>query len=177
MHALRFATIAATVLALCPAMAHLLQLPVRLGWSPELWVETTVIGGAYRMFGMIGGPLEVAAVLLSVALALVLRGREPGWGWTACGAALLVVSHALFWALVAPVNAEMAHWTMDRIPPDFAAWRAQWEYTHAARALLELGGFAALLWGCIRQLPRPGSPQRRSAWHASQPLGASDPGR
>jgi hypothetical protein len=35
------------------------------------------------------------------------------------------------------------------LPPDWSAWRTQWEYSHAARFALHLFGFVSLLLSLI----------------------------
>jgi hypothetical protein len=42
-----------------------------------------------------------------------------------------------------------AQWTANSLPPDWSAWRTQWEYSHAARFTLHFLGFMALLLSLI----------------------------
>jgi hypothetical protein len=52
-----------------------------------------------------------------------------------------------FFEIAAPVAA--APLTADTLPPDWAALRDQWEYTHAARALLQLAGLGFLVFSVL----------------------------
>ncbi len=160
MRDLRFGVLLVVALSMALPFAHLMEMPARLQWDAALWIETTVTGNVFRMFGTLGGAIEVAAVLAAVALALTLRMRGEDSGLAALGALLLVAAHAVFWVLVAPVNAEFAHWTPASYPSDWQAWRAQWEYSHALRALLEIGAFAALLGSSLHAVE---TPARRAA--------------
>lgn len=40
-------------------------------------------------------------------------------------------------------NAETGKWTANSLPSDWASWRAQWEYSHAARFVLHLSGIVS----------------------------------
>ncbi|HYZ87411.1 MAG TPA: hypothetical protein VE621_23550, partial [Bryobacteraceae bacterium] len=59
------------------------------------------------------------------------------------GAGCLAAAHAIFWTLVAPANRTMAAYDLDAIPAEWQRWRDQWEYSHAARAVLLTGALGA----------------------------------
>jgi hypothetical protein len=44
-------------------------------------------------------------------------------------------------------------WKARSIPRDWKEWRAQWEFSHAARFVLQLIGFGALLLSALRLQP------------------------
>jgi len=46
---------------------------------------------------------------------------------------------------IAPVNATLGAVTPDTLPPDWTNLRDRWEYTHAARALLQVIALGALV--------------------------------
>jgi hypothetical protein len=52
------------------------------------------------------------------------------------------------------MNAVMAGWTPGPPPDDFVAVRDQWEYGHAAIALIKLAGLSALLLSVLVETPR-----------------------
>jgi hypothetical protein len=84
-----FVAILLAALSLAPSYAHVLEAPPRLmQWSPALWREATVFNGQFRLFALVGGPVDVAAILACGALAATLRQRG------AAGALALV-----FWLL------------------------------------------------------------------------------
>ena len=112
-------------LSLGLSFAHVLEAPPRLNiWPPELWRETTVFNGQFKFFAVLGGPLDVAAVLLFAAAAL-----------------FYAVALALWFGLVAPANAIMATWTPGPVPADFHAVQLRWETGHMAMAAAKLIGF------------------------------------
>lgn len=68
------ATILVMALSLGPSFAHLLEAPPRLAtWTPELWRETTTFNGQFMWFAIVGGPLDVSAILSGAAMAFLLR--------------------------------------------------------------------------------------------------------
>jgi hypothetical protein len=162
MKTLRFVVPLVAALSMATTLAHLLEMPARLAWDAPLWIATTVTGGLFRMFGSVGAMFEVGAVVLAAVLAWQLRGLGRAFGLALAGAVLLVAAHLLFWLLVAPVNAEIATWTPGVFPADWASWRAQWEYSHALRALLQIAGFAALLGSALAELRRAPDPVRHA---------------
>ena len=72
---------------------------------------------------------------------------------TGADAALFALALATWSSVVFPVNTEMATWPSDGVPADWSAWRARWEYGHAARAVLQIGGLASLLLSVIIETP------------------------
>jgi hypothetical protein len=131
-------------LSLGPSFAHALESWPRLAiWSPDLWREATVFNAQYALFQYVGGPLDVAAVVLSAILAYLFRADQPKFG-------LAVTATVLFvWAVwVAPVNAILATWpqaaTPGPVPENFDDIRTRWESGHIVIAALKLLGFMAL---------------------------------
>ncbi len=158
----RFITFVLTSLSLGMAFCHLLQLPVRMRYDAELWRTTQ---NMYRFFGTVEAFIDVGATLSAIVLVFLARGRRPAIQWTLVGAALLVVAQATWWLFVMPVNARMAEWTAS-MPADWTRFRAQWEYAHAARAVLQLLGFTALVLSALVEtsIDRP----RDRAFHPGQ---------
>jgi hypothetical protein len=159
---LRFATLMVTALAMTTTVAHLLEMPARLSWEAPLWIETTVTGAVFRLFGTVGAVCEIAAMVCTVWLAFALR-RERDEVWPCTFAALgILAAHAVFWLWTAPVNAEMSTWTPDAFPQDWASWRLQWEVSHAARAVLEVSALALLVGSMVRRVPDSGTSPLRA---------------
>ena len=151
MTALRLVALVLAALSLGPSLAHALEAPPRLrNWPPELWRETTVFHGQYALFGMIGGPLEIATVGVPawIAVLAVQRGEVA---IPAVAAALLFATALVVWLLVVNrTNGVMATWRPGPLPADFAAVQRRWETGHLVMAGLKLAGFVALAWWAIR---------------------------
>jgi hypothetical protein len=141
---LRFVAVMLAALTLGMGFCHLMELPARMAWDQYLWVGSTVQGGLYRMFGTLGAAIDVAAVIMLIVLAYIMRQKDRGL--TALAAGLYVLALALWWTVVFPVNVELAKWVNGPVPADWLQWRARWEWGHAFNTLLQLIGFAALIW-------------------------------
>jgi hypothetical protein len=131
--------------------AHVLELPQRLQYDAELWVALTRPNALYRYFGVVGGPIEVAAVLGAIMLAAVLR-HERLSGRLALAAALFHSAALAAWAtIVAPANAAIGEWGRRGIPPDWETWRTRWELGHTFGFVLLTLGFCLLVLTLLRE--------------------------
>ena len=145
---LRTLTLLLSALTLGLTFAHLLEMPKKLGWDAELWVR--VQQSLYGYFGIVGGAVEVGAVVTAVVLAMLCaRQGLPSAG--ARPAAALFVLGLAEWALVVrAANAQIGQWTVGAEPADWQRWRLQWEWGHAGHFLLWFTGFVVLLTGSVR---------------------------
>ena len=150
----RFVAVLLAALTLGLGFCHLMQLPSRLAWDQFLWVGSTVQGGLYAMFGTVGALIEMGAVIVLALLAYFVREHgRPGFRLALAAAVLYALALLLWWVVVYPVNVELAKWVNGPVPDDWTAWRARWEWGHAVLALLELFGFAALVWSVLEDGP------------------------
>ena len=148
----RFMTIMFTALSLGPALAHLLEMPAKITFDGALWLE--LLHTLYPpAFGTAGAFFEVGALISAIVLTILVRKRHPAFVWTLFGALFLAASHAAFWVWVAPVNEAMAPLTPETLPANWMDLRNQWEYTHAARAVLQLIGLGALVFSLLVEIP------------------------
>lgn len=156
----RLLTIMLTALSLGPALGHLLELPAKMSYEGALWL--TVSQTLYATFGTVGAAFEVGAVVATVVLAIMVRQRRPAFGWTIFGAVCVVVSHAAFWIWLAPVNATISALTIETLPSNWLGLRNQWEYTHAARAVLQVIALGALVFSIHVEKPSIDSRDQRA---------------
>jgi hypothetical protein len=147
----RFITIMFTALSMGMAFCHLLEMPAKMTYDGKLWL--TLLQTLYGAFGTIGAFIEVGAVVTAVVLAFLVRHRRAAFGWTFVGALCLVAAHLAWWIWVAPVNATMAPLTPETLTADWMRLRDQWEYTHAARAVLQIIALAALVFSILIEIP------------------------
>lgn len=149
---LNFITIMLAALSAGMAFCHLLEMPARLSYSPELWTRVTVIEGTYRLFGPpVGALIEVGALAAAAVSALLWRGRGWRFYFALTGALLLAAAQIVWWMTVFPVNQAMVGWSPENIPENFDALRRQWETSHAARAALIVTGLSFIAGGAIRK--------------------------
>jgi hypothetical protein len=142
--ALRFLTLVLAALGLAPGTAHILEMPVKLAYTPELYAAVT--STLYAFFGSAGAVFQVGA-LLSAAL-LAYRSRYlAAFRFTLLGAVLLAISLAVWGAAVAPVNAEWAQiieTASEPLPTAYARLRLRWECGHAAACMVWFAGYCFL---------------------------------
>jgi hypothetical protein len=162
----RFVTLMLASLAAGLAFGHLLPMPAQLGLDGTAWLTATRVGSD---FGITGTTIGVAALLATVLLAVLVRGRNPAFAWSLVAVGLLLAAQAVGWLLVAPASAEIALWRPDALPADWQGWRDRWEQAQAARALLQTAALASLLLSVL--LEARSDPLALSAQTAARRLG------
>ena len=126
------------------SFAHVLEMPAKLRYDGPLWLQ--VQHSLYRVYGSIGGAIEVAAIVAAAILAVVLRDWRPALIAALAGTVCLVIAFLFVWVPVTSrVNARTAKWTRDTLPADWERWRRRWEISHAVRFVLHLSGLVLLV--------------------------------
>jgi|GEM_PF-1954771 len=146
-----FAALLLAALGLIMGGAHVLEHPVRVRYDPELYFRVT--STMYRYFAVIGGPVQVLAIIASAILLWLTRGSS-GAGWTLVGMLLLVLSLLLWFLRVQPVNdawltALNSH--PESVVEAYARLRARWEWGHVMAFAAWLLGFGCLLHSGLRR--------------------------
>jgi len=142
-----FVALMATAMALGPALAHLFELPNKIGLPADAYFAVQQIYSGWSLFGAL-----LAVQLLSIVAVIVAARTDRRLRSLAVLAlACLAGAQALFWIFTYPANAATENWTVR--PDDWRILRRQWELSHAAGALLQLAAMACLSIGAL--------------WHAS----------
>lgn len=126
-------------LALGPALAHLFALPNKIG-LPE--VEYFITQSVYRGWALLG-IVVFGALLSTLGLSIVLRHEGTPLVWAALAFLCIAGTQAIFWIWTYPANVATSNWTV--APENWEALRVQWEYSHAASALLNIAAMVALI--------------------------------
>jgi cbb3-type cytochrome oxidase subunit 1 len=134
----RFIALLFTALALGSALAHLLELPNKIGLSRDEYLTVQQIYQGWAMLGIV----EAVSLLSVSALAVMVRQRRRSFVWALIAALCIAATLIVFFALTFPTNQQTSNWTA--LPTNWQELRVQWEYSHAARAVLYLTAFAAL---------------------------------
>lgn len=124
------------------SFAHVMELPGKLQLSAPVWlaVQQTL----YNAFGPFASVAEPLGILLAWLLAILLRRMWPA-GWLMLLAALSTTAGlALWFALVAPMNARINGWSPATLPTNWTASRDQWELGHVLHAALFGVAFCAV---------------------------------
>lgn len=134
-----FVALLSAALAMGGALAHLFELPNKIGLSRE---DYFVVQGLYAGWNRLAYLLLVE--LASILAVIVMFRGQPRVSWPAVVAlAGLVAAQAVFWTLTYPANAATSNWTV--IPENWETLRRNWEYSHAAGAACQVLAMSALI--------------------------------
>jgi hypothetical protein len=150
----RLLTILLAALSLTMESAHLLEMPQKMQYGPELYssVNTTM----YKYFAYVGGVWQTGSIAAALILVYLVRKRRESFRWALAGAVLLVFSFVTWLAVVAPVNGQIAEAMRSApgsVPELWMELRDRWEYGHAAGFVLQLPGLAAVVWSVVTETP------------------------
>lgn len=144
MKTVRWISLIAAIVAILPAMVHVMEMPNKLALPAPLWlgIQQTL----YRGWGpFLGGPAEMTAIVSTFAL-LILRFRGGAKSrLTALAVACYAGMLLSFFLLNNPVNIAVARWTVDTLPADWSTFRLQWEIGHLIAATLAIIALLSLL--------------------------------
>lgn len=141
----RFCSLLFAALAFAPAAAHLLELLNKIGLPRD---EYLIVQQIYRGWALLG--LVVLGALVSTfALAMLTRHRRVEFVPALVATLCIVGTQAVFWTITFPANQATGQWTM--LPEGWEALRMQWEYSHAASALLNLTALIAVIVSVLRK--------------------------
>lgn len=130
------ALIVMIALYLVPTAAHLFEMGSKMALSPSDYMIVQRIYAGWQTFGTVIG------LALALALAQTYLVRSNRRALILSAVALLSLAGALadFLLFTLPVNVATRYWTV--MPEPFETARRQWEYSHAAAAVLT---FTALI--------------------------------
>jgi hypothetical protein len=131
----QFLALMLTALALIPAGAHLFAFANKISLAADQYF---IVQSIYRGWALLGIAL-VGALVGNLLLAILLRGRGTPFVWALVAFLCVVLSLVIFFTWTFPANQATGNWTA--IPANWEHLRRQWEYSHAANAVVT---FAAL---------------------------------
>ena len=135
----RFVGLLLTALTLAPGLAHLLEMPNKLLLSRTEYLTVQQIYRGWALLGIV----VIGALVSLLILTLMTRGLRTVFPLTLTALLCIAATQAVFWTFTFPANQETRNWT---VPPEhWMALRAQWEYSHAASAVLSLIALGALI--------------------------------
>ena len=155
--ALRLAAVLLVGICLVPAGAHLFELSNKMALPPAQYMTVQRIYAGWALFGI---PIS-AALAVTAAHTLAVRGDPPALALSLAAFLCLVATQVVFWTFTYPMNAASANWT--RMPEDFEAARRQWEYAHAANAVITFLALAAIALSAILARQPPSVPAASGA--------------
>jgi hypothetical protein len=134
-----------TALAMVPAGAHLAEVVHKMRLSEADYRVVQQIYGGWALFGIV----VFAAILSTLSLAISLRAQPRALAPSLIALGCLVGTQVVFWSLTYPVNRATVNWTV--FPTNWSDLRAQWEYSHALAAVLNLIAFLSTVGAVLRQ--------------------------
>ena len=140
MRLLQFVAVILTALALVPSGAHLFELPHKIGRAKEHYFVVQSIYRGWSLFGTV----IIAAIATNLLLALIFFHRHKNFWLNLAGGLILAGTLAIFFAWTYPANQATNNWTA--VAADWETLRAQWEFSHAANAILTFIALCCATW-------------------------------
>ncbi len=144
MRVLQFGAVLLTALALVPVGAHLFELPAKISLSQEHYFVVQAIYRGWALFGIV--IFGAIAANLTPALVQMRRGK-PFWP-SLTAALMLAGTLAVFFTWTYPANQATNNWTV--WVPAWKDRRAQWEFSHAANAVLTFIALCCATWSAVK---------------------------
>ena len=145
----QFITITLIALELIPTGAHFFELPNKMALSRDQYFVVQQIYSGWAYFGVV----LIGAIISSFALAIALRNRRPAFWYALAGFVLISATLAIFFTWTYPANLATNNWTM--IPENWQQLRLQWEYSHAANAVLTFAALCSVTAGALKTCVLP----------------------
>lgn len=134
-------------LVLGPSLAHLFELPNKIGLPADDYLRVQQIYRGWDLLGMIVVGALISTGWLAVSVRKLAREFRPALAAFVC----IVLAQVVFWTFTYPANAATDQWRM--LPDGWERLRLQWEYGHAAGAGLNLTGYLSLVIALLRRAP------------------------
>jgi hypothetical protein len=157
---MRFLSLLFVAVSLGAALAHLFALPNKIHLPGG---EYLVVQQIYRGWALLG-TVVIAALLSTLVLTIMARKRRRAFSLTLISFLCVAGSLVLFFTFTYPANRQTSNWTL--LPPDWEGLRTQWEYSHAAAAVLYLIAFSTLVLSVL--VPERSATERWHAVHAAR---------
>ena len=141
----RFSSLFFVALAFAPATAHLLELLNKIDLPREEYLIVQHIYDGWALLGFV----VFGALASTLALAVLTRHRRREFVPALVAFLCVVVTQVVFWTFTFPANKATGMWTM--LPANWEALRVQWEYSHAASALISLAALVAVILAVLRK--------------------------
>lgn len=142
--ALQFAVVVLMALALVPVGAHLLARPNKIGLPQDQYFTAQAV---YLGWGLPSSIVLFAAIVTSLVLTIVVRGRGAVFWLALAGFVLITATLVIYFIWTEPANRATNNWTT--MPDNWTALRTQWEYSHTVNAVLTFIALCAVTWSML----------------------------
>lgn len=144
LYGLRVTSILLAALALVPAGAHLFSMISKLRLEGADYLVSQRAYDGWNLLGVV----VIGALLSTIALTVALYRADQSYLLALLACACIAGTQLIFWGFTFPANAATQNWTT--LPEGWEGLRAQWEYSHAANALLNAAALLFLVIGSTK---------------------------
>jgi hypothetical protein len=141
----QFLAIILTALALVPSGAHLAALPNKIAMAQAAYFVAQQIYAGWALFGVV----LFGALAANLAHAIVLRKLGQSFGYALASVLFIAASLVIFFVWTFPTNQATSNWTV--APKNWNELRSQWEYSHAANAVVTFAALVCVVIAVLRQ--------------------------
>lgn len=155
----RFFTLVFVGLELAPGLAHVLQMPHKMGLSGDDYLRVQQLYAGWSLLGLV----VFGALISTLVLVILVRTRLRQFALSCVAFGSVLVTQVIFWIFTFPVNQQTQNWTT--LPPNWMMLRERWEYSHATAAVFDLIAFVAVVLAVLAAVGHPEDtpPARRAA--------------
>jgi len=129
---IRFMSLFFVALALIPTGAHLAELLNKINLPREQYLVVQQIYRGWALWGVV----IFGALLSTLLLTFTNRGDSKRFTFSLVAFLCIIGTQIIFWTFTYPANVATQNWTM--LPDNWLELRWQWEYSHAASAVLNI---------------------------------------
>ncbi len=123
--------------------AHLLSLPNKIALSGR---DYLIVQQIYRGWAYLG-IVVVGALISTLTLTVVQYRKNVSYSCSLTATICIALSLTVFFLVTYPANTITQNWMV--LPTGWEALRRQWEYSHAAGAILEFAALVLLVLSII----------------------------
>jgi hypothetical protein len=161
----RFFSLLFVGLALAPGLAHVLQLPHKIGLSGDDYLRVQQLYAGWAWLGVV----VLGALISTFLLTILVRTRLRQFALACVAFGSVLVTQVIFWMFTFPVNQQTQNWTT--LPANWATLRERWEYSHATAAVFDLIAFIAVVFAVLAAVGhREDTPTARRAAPGETPI-------
>ncbi len=140
---IRFLSLLFTAIAMSAGLAHLFALPNKIDLPRDDYLTAQQVYRGWALLGIVLGLALVSTLVLTV----MVRRRPKAFILTLAALLCIAGSLAVFFTFTYPANQQTENWTV--LPADWRQLRSQWEYSHAAGAILYVIALSSLIWSVL----------------------------
>ena len=145
----RFFSLFFVGLTLGPGLAHVLQMPHKMGLSGEDYLRVQQLYAGWAWLGLV----VMGALISTFLLTVLVRARLRQFALACIALGSVFVTQVIFWTFTFPVNQQTHNWTM--LPVNWMTLRERWEYSHATAAIFDLIAFIAVVLAVLAAIGHP----------------------